>query len=249
MVGLFIHDHQNHTPIQHVLIPSISPSQNIHRPHQSLLTSLSLSTGLGAYMARTLASNGASKVFIIGRRLPSLESVASSLPSHPNTIIPIVGDVTSKESLQTCLTQISSQTTHIDVLIANSGIGGPPVQTLDPSTQDPIPFDDLVNNMLAPTPEAVASTYLVNVVGVHFTIATFLPLLHAANERRPKTPTKDNFTARPQIITTGSIGGFNRKPYGNLSYGPSKAAVMHMTKQLATMLVPYDIRANSIAPG
>lgn len=36
---------------------------------------------------------------------------------------------------------------------------------------------------------------------------------------------------------------------GNLSYGPSKAGVIHMTKQLSTVLVPFDIRANTIAPG
>jgi NAD(P)-dependent dehydrogenase (short-subunit alcohol dehydrogenase family) len=59
----------------------------------------------------------------------------------------------------------------------------------------------------------------------------------------------ENFKPRPQIITTASVGGFNRKPLGNLSYGASKAGLMHMTKQFATMLVPYDIRANCIAPG
>jgi NAD(P)-dependent dehydrogenase (short-subunit alcohol dehydrogenase family) len=32
-------------------------------------------------------------------------------------------------------------------------------------------------------------------------------------------------------------------------YGPSKAAIIHFTKQLATAFIPYDIRANVIAPG
>ena len=114
--------------------------------------------------------------------------------------------------------------------------------------QKPVSIEELAHNMWKPEPEDVTQTYAVNLTGVHFTIAAFLPLLDAANKKRP-APNKDNFKPRPQIITTGSIGGYNRKPLGNLSYGPSKVGVIHMTKQLATTLVAYDIRANVIAPG
>ena len=199
-------------------------------------------------MARTLALNGAAHVFILGRRLPSLESVAASVPT-PN-IHPITADVTSKESLTAAVHTI--RTTHgvtaIDVLIANSGISGPSVATLDPTTQEPVSAATLVENMWSPSVDDVTNTYRVNVTGIHFTVAAFLPLLIAANEARP-SPTADNFKPRPQIITTASVGGYNRKPLGNLSYGPSKAALLHLSKQLATTLVPYDIRVNAIAPG
>jgi NAD(P)-dependent dehydrogenase (short-subunit alcohol dehydrogenase family) len=204
-------------------------------------------SGLGAMMARALAVNGAEKVFIIGRREDSLKKVASSLPGI-NTIIPLVGDVTSKESLQNCVSQVKSQVSHIDVLIANSGISGPSTPYVD-DKQQPLLLEKLAENMFSPTPEAVTSTYAVNITGVHFTVAAFLPLLNEANKKRPSPPTEENFTPRPQIITTSSIGAFNRKPMGNFSYGPSKAAVVHLTKQLSTTLVPYDIRANTIAPG
>jgi NAD(P)-dependent dehydrogenase (short-subunit alcohol dehydrogenase family) len=204
-------------------------------------------SGLGAMMARALAVNGASKVFIIGRREDSLKKVAASLPGI-DTIIPLVGDVTSKESLQSCVSQVKSQSPHIDVLICNSGISGPSTPYVD-DKQQPLPLEKLAENMFSPTPEAVTSTYAVNITGVHFTIAAFLPLLHEANLKRPSPPTEANFTPRPQIITTSSIGAYNRKPMGNFSYGPSKAAVVHLTKQLSTTLVPYDIRANTIAPG
>ncbi|SLM36981.1 short chain dehydrogenase reductase [Lasallia pustulata] len=36
---------------------------------------------------------------------------------------------------------------------------------------------------------------------------------------------------------------------GTYAYGPSKAATVHMVKQIATMFAPYQIRANVIAPG
>lgn len=204
-------------------------------------------SGLGAMMARALAVNGAQKVFIIGRREDSLKKVASSLPGI-DTIIPIVGDVTSKDSLKNCVEQVKKQVSHIDVLVANSGISGPSTPLVD-ENQQPLPFEKFAENMFSPTPEAVTSTYAVNITGVHFTVAAFLPLLHEANKKRPSPPTEENFTPRPQIITTSSIGAFNRKPMGNFSYGPSKAAVVHLTKQLSTSLVPYDIRANTISPG
>ena len=204
-------------------------------------------SGLGAMMARALAVNGAQKVFIIGRREDALKKVASSLPGV-ETIIPVVGDVTSKDSLKNCVEQVKKQVSHIDVLVANSGISGPSTPQFD-DNQQPLPFEKFAENMFSPTQEAVTSTYAVNITGVHFTVAAFLPLLHEANKRRSLPPTEENFTPRPQIITTSSIGAFNRKPIGNFSYGPSKAAVVHLTKQLATTLVPYDIRANTISPG
>ncbi|KAM4060754.1 enoyl-(Acyl carrier protein) reductase [Hirsutella rhossiliensis] len=38
-------------------------------------------------------------------------------------------------------------------------------------------------------------------------------------------------------------------PEAGFAYGPSNAAVMHLTKQLSTVLSPLKIRANSITPG
>ena len=71
-------------------------------------------------MARALAANGATKVFIIGRRENSLKETAGSIPG--STIVPLVGDVTSKESLQKCFDQVKAQVDSIDVLVANSGV-------------------------------------------------------------------------------------------------------------------------------
>jgi NAD(P)-dependent dehydrogenase (short-subunit alcohol dehydrogenase family) len=204
-------------------------------------------SGLGAMMARALAVNGAAKVFIIGRREASLKDVASSLPGI-TSIVPLVGDVTSKESLKNCVEQVKQQVSYIDVLVPNSGIAGPPTPAVD-DKQQPLPFEKFVENMFSPTPAEVTQTYAVNITGVHFTIAAFLPLLNEANKKRPSPSTEENFTPRPQIITTSSIGGFSRKSIGSWSYGPSKAAVTHLTKMLATALVPYDIRCNTIAPG
>lgn len=202
-------------------------------------------SGLGAYMARALAVNGASKVFILGRRREALDRTKSSLPEeYAKVIVPIVADVISKESLADALATVTEthQVSTLDVLICNSGIGGPEMK-IAPST-----VAELAATMLAPSEQDITQTYHVNMTGVHLTVATFLPLLDAANKARSEADTKAN-KPRPQIITTSSIGAFNRRLVANLSYGPSKAGVVHMTKQLSTLLVPFDIRANTIAPG
>ena len=50
------------------------------------------------------------------------------------------------------------------------------------------------------------------------------------------------------IVNITSITGQQTKPYLSI-YGTAKAALIHFTKQLAIDLLPYNIRANSIAPG
>jgi NAD(P)-dependent dehydrogenase (short-subunit alcohol dehydrogenase family) len=51
------------------------------------------------------------------------------------------------------------------------------------------------------------------------------------------------------LLTASPTHTQNRRPLGNISYGPSKAAVLHLSKQLSTLLIPYDVRVNAIAPG
>ncbi|KAL8646518.1 MAG: hypothetical protein Q9210_006099 [Variospora velana] len=89
-------------------------------------------TGIGLMMAKALAANGASKVYIIGRRKEVLEEAAKE-SSHGN-IIPLVGDITSNESLQSIVSQIEKDAGFINLLVANSGIGGPQTSPLNPTS-------------------------------------------------------------------------------------------------------------------
>jgi len=188
-------------------------------------------------MARALALNGAAKVYIIGRRKEKLEEAAKSVST--NNIIPLVGDVTSKEALGSIISTITSEVGYINVLIANSGILGP---------QGSIPQIDI--SSIANFQKAYgtsnfqdyADTFNVNTVAVWFTIVAFLGLLDEGNK-------KGNVSQKSQVIATSSIGGFNRSIPGGFAYGQSKAATTHLIKQLATGLVPFSIRANAIAPG
>jgi NAD(P)-dependent dehydrogenase (short-subunit alcohol dehydrogenase family) len=200
--------------------------------------------GLGAMMARALDANGASKVYIIGRREDALNKTAASAKN--GNVVPLGGDISSKSSLQSCVDKVSSEVSHIDVLIANSGVGGP-ATSIRADDGGALPFESLHSNLWSVEMDDVTASYHVNITGVFYSAVAFLPLLHASNTlREARNPTN---APQPQIIATSSIGGFSRKPMENFCYGPSKAAVTHLMKQMSTILVPYNIRCNVIAPG
>ncbi|KAG0645766.1 Short-chain dehydrogenase reductase SAT3 [Hyphodiscus hymeniophilus] len=195
-------------------------------------------SGIGLMMARALALNGAHKVYIVGRRKEVLETAAKSVST--NNIIPIVGDVTSKESLTSVVSIIKREVGYINVLIANSGTLGPQAsQPVDPKTSS---VEDFQKAFFEAPMEDYTQTFTVNTSAVWYTIIAFLGLLDKGNK-------KGNVEQKSQVIATGSIGAFNRNVPGGFAYGQSKAAVTHLIKQLATSLVPYDIRSNAIAPG
>ena len=79
----------------------------------------------------------------------------------------------------------------------------------------------------------------INVKGPFFLTQAFLPLLEAA--AGPDDPAR--------IINIGSIDGLNVNRLPVYSYGPSKAAVHHLTRMLAAHLADRHITCNAIAPG
>ena len=189
-------------------------------------------------MAKALALNGAAKVYIVGRRKEVLEAAAKESPR--GNIIPIVGDVTSKESLSSVVAQIQEEVGFINVLIANSGIGGP--QCGSSTTRPDMPIAEYQKSLWETSFDDYTQTFVVNAASVFFSVVAFLGLLHKGNE-------KGNVEPKSQVIVTSSIGGFNRNIPAGYAYGQSKAAATHLTKQLATNLVSYHIRANALAPG
>ncbi len=194
-------------------------------------------SGIGLMMAKGLALNGAHKVYIVGRRKEVLEAAARESP-HGN-IIPMVGDATSKDSLESVVKHITKEIGYINVLIANSGILGPQVSTpITPQTS----LEDFQATLWKLSNEEYTNTFHVNTSAVFFSVVAFLGLLDAGNKVK-------NVEPQSQVIATSSIGGFNRDVPGGYPYGQSKAATIHMMKSLATNLAPYGIRSNCIAPG
>ncbi|KAH7247906.1 hypothetical protein B0J15DRAFT_514623 [Fusarium solani] len=198
-------------------------------------------SGLGLFMTRALAENGAKKVYIIGRRKEVLENAAKEIASlllGLDNVIPVQCDVTSGDNLKATVAFIEKDVGYINLLVANSGISGPsgnvPPGASIAQLQETlfnIPMEDFTN------------TYHVNCTAVFYTTIAFLGLLNEGNK-------KSNYQGgRSQVIATSSIGSFNRKITAGFAYGTSKGATTLMMKILATYLVPYRIRANVLCPG
>lgn len=215
--------------------PKINPTNN-HLP-----------PGLGRTIAHALAVNGVSKVFVLGRREETLRETAAQAP---DIIIPVKCDVCSKQSLDAAYEAIAAQTSHVDVLFANSGIMGPDMPSPKPKADGSLPSITEVRDQLYNVPMAEFTNVMdVNVMGVYYTVLAFLPLLEAANLKRP-APQPGVLTApTSQVVITGSLAGFNRRPPFSYAYNVSKAAVHHLTKMFATTFTPYNIRVNGISPG
>ncbi|KAI2094528.1 hypothetical protein LOZ35_003717 [Ophidiomyces ophidiicola] len=192
--------------------------------------------GIGRMITRTLAVNGAEKVYILGRRGAVLEETAKPFP---NVVMPVECDVTSKESLQKAVEKITQDAGYINLLWCNSGTSGPESPELNSSSS----LDEFIEANWKHSVEEYAETFKVNTAGFWYTAIAFLKLLHLGNER-------SNGGCRSQIIGTCSTLGFGRfAATGRFAYGQSKASQTHMMKQLSTHLVPYKIRVNMVAPG
>lgn len=207
-------------------------------------------TGIGWNMAEALAVNGARKVYLLGRRPDVIKQAAAK---HPDVMVPIVCDVTSKESLQSAVDQISGETGYINLLIANSGITGPR-NTYDSS----LSVSELRTQLLGPSMEDFTQTFNVNVTGAWFTMASFLELLDAGNKHAVSgeagafgAPINGNKSPsiQSQVVFVASLAAFSRAYFTAPAYGGSKAAILHLMKHTATNLAPYGIRANALAPG
>ena len=186
-------------------------------------------------MTKAFAQNGAAKVYITGRRKEKLDEAAKLHPS----IIPIVGDVTSKESLMEVAAQIKRETGYINLLCCNSGYMPPPVGVK--STD--VPLEEYAAKALDQKTEDWNATFATNATSVWFGSMAFLTLLDAGNKQNNAPGRKS------QILVTSSIAGYLRVPANVGAYPASKAATTHMVKHLSGTLAPYSIRVNAIAPG
>lgn len=192
-------------------------------------------------MAKALDANGAAKVYILGRRLGSLEDTAKAATN--GSVIPIQADVTAKESLANAASKIESEVGFVNAVIANSGITGPDLRGL-PSK----PTVEELQSFLWKVPiEEFTNTFNVNTSAPFYTFIAFMHLLDAGNNK-DASPGKA-LGIKSQFIITSSIAAYNRRATAGFAYGTSKAAAVHLMKMLAHYTAPYKIRCNVIAPG
>ncbi|RYP39519.1 hypothetical protein DL766_000341 [Monosporascus sp. MC13-8B] len=200
-------------------------------------------TGIGLMMTKALVANGASKVYILGRRLAVLEEATKSTGS--SAVIPLVCDVTSQTDLAAAASKVHSEVGYLNLVVCNSGIGGPygirprPDMTLDEYASANLAFDI----------DDYTKTFAINTTAVWYTAMSFLKLLESRGPVEGETFSESNVEQKSQVVAVSSIGGFNKQNTGGYAYGQSKAACTHLIKQLSIALPQWDIRANVICPG
>ncbi len=174
----------------------------------------------------------------------ALASVASTAIN--GSIIPLVGDVTSKASLQEIADRVRKEHGFVNLVFANAGITGPLHTDLWPDAvksgaRKPT-IQDIQEAMWKPSMEDFTHTVLVNGTAVFYTAIAFLDLLDAGNRA-------GNVAQGSQFLVTSSIAGFSRMVGAGFSYTVSKAAAHQLVKSLSTFLAAHQIRVNGISPG
>lgn len=171
-----------------------------------------------------------------------ITSLLISSQSNSN-IHPIICDVTSKPHLQAAVDEITKKSSHVDVLVCNAGMAPP---TPKPQPTETSSISEVRNYFFSTlSTEDHATVLNLNNTAVMVTTFAFLELLDAANKRNHVEGTG---RVRSQVIAVGSAGAFFRRG-SDFVYNASKAATTHLIKQMATFLVPWDIRCNIIEPG
>lgn len=194
----------------------------------------------GLYAAKALDANGAKAVYIVGRREETLKKAASQAVN--GKIIPLVGDVSNKDSLARLAETVRKEQGYANLLFANAGVSGPNINNLFPQPGVKPDVKGFQEAMWKPTMEEFSAPAHVNCTAVFYTAVAFLDLLDAGNK-------KGNLAQRSQILVTSSIAGFSRFPASGFAYSTSKAAVTHLTKMMSSYFGDYSIRCNIIAPG
>lgn len=166
-------------------------------------------------MTKAFALNGAAKVYIVGRRKEKLDEAVQIAPN----IIPLIGDVTSKDSLCQVAEQIKQDTGYVNLLCCNSGYMPPPigVKSTDVSVAE------YAKKALQQETGEWEKTFATNSVSVVFNTFAFLELLDAGNSQGNCEGRKS------QIIVTSSIAGYLRNPANFGAYPASKAGMCLIT--------------------
>ncbi|KAI6600007.1 hypothetical protein MCOR04_002307 [Pyricularia oryzae] len=200
-------------------------------------------TGIGLMIAQALQSNGA-KVYITGRRKEALDNVVKEYSTGPGQIIALPGDITSKDECVRLAREVGEKEPKgIHLLVNNAGVARDDKTKFSSAGEPDFTSADAVSeHLLKSDPAAWDETFKTNVTAHYFMSAAFIPLLGKA---RAETPGYSS-----QIVNVSSISGLMKgSSMGQPAYATSKAAAVHLTRVLSTLLIKTKIRVNQVAPG
>jgi len=159
------------------------------------------------------------RTYISARKADACDATAARL-SEMGECISVPADLSSAEGIASLVSEIKGREERLDILVNNAGATwGQPIEEFPEAAWDKV-MD-------------------INLKSPFFLTQALLPLLEkSASAEDPA-----------RIIMVGSIDGLNVNRLPTFSYGPSKAAVHHLARTLASHLAPKHITANAIAPG
>ena len=189
-------------------------------------------SGLGRATAERFAKEGA-RVVIADINAEKGETAAQEMSAGGAAIEFIAVNVTDESSQQALFDDVVRRYGQLDIVVAAAGISSAGYVSGEVST----PAEDPEDNFLFNKPIADWQRVLdVNLTGVAIT---------------------DRLAARHMlalgtsgsIINIASIDGIRVNPWETYSYQASKAAVIQLTKRMATRLIKDSINVTGIAPG
>lgn len=162
---------------------------------------------------------GGVRTYISSRKAEACDATATRLSAF-GECHSIPADLSAMEGVSTFAAALAKREESVDILVNNAGATwGAPIESFPESAWDKV-MD-------------------INVKGPFFLVQALLPQLQKAASA----------TDPARIINVGSIDGLNVNRLPTYSYGPSKAAIHHLTRVLSSHLASRHITVNAIAPG
>jgi NAD(P)-dependent dehydrogenase (short-subunit alcohol dehydrogenase family) len=159
------------------------------------------------------------RTYITARREEELRETAAAL-SASGECYGVVSNLATLEGVRAFAADIAARESSLPILINNAGASwGAPVDEFPEAGWDKVM--DL------------------NVKSLFFLTQALLPQLRAAGSAEDPS----------RVVNIGSINGLSYSPLQNYSYSASKAAVHHLTRQMAADLASEQVNVNAIAPG
>ncbi len=159
------------------------------------------------------------RTYVSSRKADACDATAERLSAN-GECLSLPADLSTLDGVNGLVEALTARESRIDILVNNAGATwGAAIEEFPEGGWDKI-MD-------------------INVKGPFFLTQALLPMLEAASGEGDPA----------RIINVGSVDGINVNRLPTFSYGPSKAAVHHLTRVLAAHLADRGITVNAIAPG
>ncbi|OAG40887.1 hypothetical protein AYO21_04964 [Fonsecaea monophora] len=210
-------------------------AQNLFKFDHHVVLITGGASGLGEVAAQAFVQNGA-KVFIASRKESELKRVSKFFRALSELSAEIrihIADLKDKAGCDHLASEIKKRTDRLTVLINNSGATwGAPADDFPEHGWDKI--------------------MALNVKSIFYLTIALVPLLEKSTSRQQPSRVI-NLSSMAGIATSDPTstgeGGLSVAGSGPYSYGPSKAACIHLSRQQASQFAPKNILVNCICPG